>query len=111
VAPDLLKARQRAIWRRERREMAMADRPAELDPYLPEHVRDALANDPRVGELGVQVVIRGGQLILSGTVSSPERQAAAAEIARGLAPGLLVVDEIIVADYPEPTETDVEHLP
>ena len=89
----------------------MADRPADLDPYLPEHVRDALANDPRVGELGVQVVSRGGSLVLSGTVASSARQAAAAEIARLLAPDLLVIDETVVADFPEPTETDVEHLP
>ncbi len=89
----------------------MADRPADLDPYLPEHVRDALANDPRVGELGVQVVIRGGSLVLSGTVGSSERQAVAAELARGLAPGVLVVDETIVADFPEPTDAEVEHLP
>jgi osmotically-inducible protein OsmY len=87
----------------------MTERAADLDPYLPERVRDALANDPRVGELGVHVVIRDGMLILSGTVGSSARQVAAADIARDLAPGHLVVDEIVVADFPESTE--VEHLP
>ena len=38
------------------------------------HVRDALATDGRVGELGLDVVCDGATVVVSGAVSSPERQ-------------------------------------
>lgn len=87
----------------------MAERPTDLDPYLAEHVREALAQDPRVGELDVGVAIDGERVVLRGRLPSPASQAAAAEIARRFVPGHLIVDETIVADFPESTEA--EHIP
>ena len=87
----------------------MGDRPKDLDPYLVEHVRDALAHDPRVGELDVAVEIDDETVVLSGTVATAERQEAAADVVRGLLPNHHVRDETEVADFAESTE--VEHLP
>lgn len=87
----------------------MGDRSKELDPYLAEHVREALAQDPRVSELDVTVEIDHETVVLSGTVASSERQEAAAEIARDLLPDHQVRNETAVADFDE--STDVEHFP
>ena len=38
------------------------------------HVRDALATDGRVGELGLDVACEGATVVVSGSISSPERQ-------------------------------------
>jgi osmotically-inducible protein OsmY len=87
----------------------MANQPTTTDPYLAEHLREALAQHPRVGELGVEVEITGETVVLGGTVASAERQAAAAEVVHDLLPGHQVRNETEVADFPEPTEA--EHLP
>lgn len=87
----------------------MENRPDRPDPYLAEHVREALAQDPRVGELGVEVEISGATVVLHGTLASPGRQEAAVEVVRDLLPEHEIRDETEVADFPEPTET--EHLP
>jgi hypothetical protein len=87
----------------------MADQPTNLDPYLAEHVREALAQDARVGELGVKVEISGETVVLSGTLTTPERQEAAAAVAHDLLPDHEVRNETAVTDHPESTE--VEHLP
>jgi osmotically-inducible protein OsmY len=87
----------------------MADEPTDLDPYLAEHVREALAQDARVGELGVEVEISDETVILSGTLTTPERQEAATAVVHDLLPDHHVRNEIAVTDHPESTE--VEHLP
>ena len=38
------------------------------------HVRDALATDGRVGELGLEVVCDGSTVVVRGSVTTPERQ-------------------------------------
>jgi osmotically-inducible protein OsmY len=90
-------------------ETLMEKRPDQADPYLAEHVREALAQDPRVGELGVEVEISGETVVLHGTVASAGRQEAAVEVVHGLLPEHEIRDETEVADFPEPTEA--EHLP
>lgn len=87
----------------------MEKRTTAPDPYLAEHVREALAQDPRVGELGVEVEIAGETVILSGTVASAERQEAAAGVVHELLPDYQVRDKTEVAELPEPSEA--EHLP
>lgn len=87
----------------------MGDRSQDLNPYLVEHVRDALAHDPRVGELDVAVEIEDETVVLSGTVATADRQEAAADVVRDLLPNHHLRDETEVADFAEPTE--VEHLP
>ena len=87
----------------------MEKRATTPDPYLAEHVREALAHDPRIGELGVEVEIVGETVVLSGTVVSLERQEATAAVVRDLLPEYQVRDETEVVELPEPSEA--EHLP
>jgi osmotically-inducible protein OsmY len=87
----------------------MADRSTDLEPYLTQHLREALARDPRVGELGVDVHICDGIVVLTGTVTSLTQQEAASVVARELLPQHGVRNEIAVAFLPETPE--VEHLP
>jgi osmotically-inducible protein OsmY len=42
--------------------------------YVVEHVRDALAQDPRVGELDVKVKVVGDRIFVKGTVSAATRR-------------------------------------
>lgn len=87
----------------------VSERSTQPDPYLAEHLREALAQDPRVGELGVTVELRGDRVVLYGTVTSAERGEAAAAVARELMPGHTVSNETEAADCPEPE--DEEHFP
>lgn len=44
--------------------------------YVVEHIRDALAHDPRVGELDVHVKVVGDRIFVKGTVpAAPRRDA------------------------------------
>jgi hypothetical protein len=44
------------------------------------HVRDALATDGRVGELGLDVVSEGDVIVVRGAVSTAARQSAVCEL-------------------------------
>jgi osmotically-inducible protein OsmY len=54
----------------------MADSRAEREPkqYMVEHIRDALAQDRRVGELDVQVKVVGDEIFVKGTVPVAARR-------------------------------------
>ena len=52
----------------------------EPDAYLIERVREALAHDQRVSELGISVQVAGERVLLRGEVATSERKAAATEI-------------------------------
>ena len=87
----------------------MQDRTANPDLYLAEHLREALEQDPRVAELGIDVEIADGEVVLSGTMTSPEQQEAAIAITRTFLPQYQVRVETTVTDLTEPTGS--EHLP
>ena len=76
--------------------------------YVAEHVRDALRNDPRVGELDVQVRITGGRVFVNGNVATAERQRAITKIVEELLPDVEVCNETSIQNVPE-TE-DLERL-
>ena len=86
--------------------MGASDEPVE---YVAEHLREALASDPRVSELGLDVLIRGGELHVVGTVSTEERRRAVGDVAREIAPGATVRNETTVIDYGG--EAGMERLP
>jgi osmotically-inducible protein OsmY len=79
------------------------DAPAE---YLIEHVREALAADPRVNELGLQVAVRSGKVFVSGVVSTTERHDAVAAVVSERAPGWDVHNGTTVAPFTEPLEAE-----
>jgi Icc-related predicted phosphoesterase len=64
--------------------------------YLAEHVRTALAADPRAGELGVTVRIAGSRAFLCGDVSTPERRDAVAAVASELLAGYELHNDVTV---------------
>ena len=82
---------------------------ADPDEYVVQHLREALAHDQRVSELGLEVVVRNGVLHVMGTVSTEERRAAIADVAAGIAPEWHIVNETSVVRYDG--DASVEVLP
>lgn len=72
------------------------------DQYLIGHVQDALAADPRLNELDVDVSLRGPDVYLSGVVATPERQQAVADVVAEVLPDHRIHNEVAVMKYAEP---------
>jgi Flp pilus assembly secretin CpaC len=88
----------------------VTDRPTTPDPQPPEylitHIQDALGRDPRARELGVDVRVAGGRVVLTGTVATAEQRASIGEVVCELvdceAPeGHEVVNELAVVEHRE----------
>ena len=82
----------------------MTDEP---DVYTVEHIRDALARDDRVSELGVHVTMTTQGVFLTGDVGTPERRDAITEVVRELLPGTAIHNQTTVATYPEPPDMEL----
>ena len=78
------------------------------DPYLPEHVREALTHDPRTVGLEFDVTQDGQSVRVRGTVSTPQRRAAAQQVLDELFADHDVVNDLVVQEFPEPRR--VEHI-
>ncbi len=76
------------------------------DPYLAQRLREAFADDPRVGELGVEVTFAGDKVFLHGVVATEERKAAITEVARSHCPEMDVHNEMVVEDLREPRSVE-----
>ena len=68
----------------------------EPDEYAIQRLRDALATDERVAEMGVQIRLAAGKVFLTGQVTTTERQDAVGAVAAEVLP-----------DYEIHNETDV----
>ena len=79
------------------------------DQYVVQHVREALAHDPRVGELELAVDIRGGKLFVTGSVLTEERRSAVSQVAGEVCPDLELHNQVRVAEPPA-GEPDVERV-
>jgi hypothetical protein len=79
------------------------------DEYLVAHANEALAADPRTAELELDVSVDGREVIVTGTVATPERQAAVAEAVAKALPGREVRNLTAVEN--ETAEPFVETLP
>ena len=77
------------------------------DPYLAQHIRDALATEG-TAELGVDVQVTPSGVYLTGTVVSPEQRDSLAVVAAREAGGLAVHNDGVVM-HGEP-DVDVEVL-
>ena len=84
----------------------MGEHHSEPDVYLAEHVRDALARDPRVGELDVQVTVDAERVLLTGRVPTAERREAISAVVRELLPDREVRNEIAVSAFPESSRAE-----
>jgi osmotically-inducible protein OsmY len=76
-------------------------------PYVSEQVREALARDPRVNELGIAVTIVERKVFLHGVVSTVERQQQIAVVVGELLPDHEVHNDVRVDEpgAPLPPET------
>ena len=77
----------------------------EPEAYLVERVREALAHDPRVAELGIRVRVAGDTVLLTGDVATPERKEAVSEVVAPLLEGRRLENGLTVATL---DETDTE---
>jgi BON domain len=75
--------------------------PDEPPQYVVARVKDALANDPRGGELDIRVKIAGAGVFLSGSVSTPARRDAIATVVGELLPEYELHNAITVTDMTE----------
>jgi osmotically-inducible protein OsmY len=88
--------------------MSQLDRTTQDDPYIAEHVRDALANDPRTEGLELDISVAGNAIVLRGTVTTTRRRDAAHDVIRERFPDWDVHNELIAREFHEPTRA--EHL-
>ena len=80
----------------------MTTQTPDVPEYLIAHIQQALATDPRTGELELDVRIAGGRLFLTGAVATRERCSAVEEVVREVAPGLDVANQLTVSAETEP---------
>lgn len=76
------------------------------DHYLVEQIRQALARDERVNELGLTVEVSQGVATISGTVSTQQRKDAVEQVVAELVPGYSVSNETTVASGQETEEVE-----
>jgi osmotically-inducible protein OsmY len=70
--------------------------------YRAERIREALATEPGLGELGIEVVVVGARIVLRGTVTSERRRTHILEHVRTTCPDLEIDDELRVETLREP---------
>jgi len=58
----------------------------EPEDYAVQRLRDALATDERVAEMGLDVQVSAGKVFLTGQVATPERQQAVGTVAAEVLP-------------------------
>ena len=78
------------------------------DEYLVERIREAIATDPRVNELELQVTVASGKVFVSGTVATAERRDAIGEVLAAVAPKHEIHNETSV--IPLSPDHEVEEL-
>ena len=69
---------------------------SEPEDYAIQRVRDALAADERVAEMGVEVRIAAGKVFLTGQVPTEERRRAVGEVAGEVLPDYDIHNETVV---------------
>ena len=74
----------------------MAEPHDEPKQYVVAKVSEALAHDPRVGELDVQVKVVGHQVFLTGSVSTVPRHELIGRVVEELLPDHQVHNEVVV---------------
>ena len=76
-------------------------------PYLAAKIQEALAQDPRVGELGIRVEVHAGEIRLSGDVSTQERHEAVENVVSEIAKGYRVTNATSVTTVEPKAEAEV----
>ncbi len=73
----------------------------EPEDYAVQRLRDALASDERVAEMGVQVRMAAGKVFLTGQVATTERQEAIGSLATEVLPDYEIHNETVVTTVTE----------
>ena len=78
------------------------------DIYATEHIRQALASDPRVNEPELRVNVVAGRVVITGDVPTEERKRAITVVVGEVYPDVVVDDQTnVVADFvPNPPRTE-----
>ena len=74
--------------------------------YTAAHLTEALAEDPRVSELGLHLAVRGDKLYVTGTVTTIERRSAIDDVLSELDTGFEIHNETAVACLTGPDEAE-----
>jgi hypothetical protein len=74
----------------------------EAPEYMIGRIQQALATDPRTGELELDVRIAGGKIFLTGSVATSERCVAVEEVVREVAPGHGISNDLSVVNEHDP---------
>lgn len=80
---------------------------SEPEAYTAAHVQEALAQDGRVGELGIGVDVSDNMVTLQGIVPTQERRDAIEQVVEELLPGYVVRNRINVEEVGEAGEPEV----
>lgn len=78
----------------------------EPQAYLTERIREALAHDPKVSELGIAVSVTGDHVVVTGSVATPERRLAVEDIVTPLLGELTLHNGITVSSLSEGDEQE-----
>ena len=78
----------------------------EPEDYAIQRLRDALAGDERVAEMGVQVRVVAGKLFLTGQVPTAERQEAVGAIAAEVLPDYEIHNDTVVTLVGDPPRVE-----
>ena len=71
--------------------------------YEQERIRQALATDPRVGELELSVDVVAGRVLVTGSVPSEKVRDAIDAVVKEVAPGVALDNQATVASTDEPS--------
>jgi osmotically-inducible protein OsmY len=80
-----------------------ADEPKQ---YVVGRLREALATDPRVNEMDLQVQVSGRKVFITGNVQTQERKEQISHVAREMCPEHEVHNQTTVREYPEMEEVE-----
>lgn len=80
--------------------------PTDSPTYLAQHIRNALATDPRVLEQGLEVTTAGTTIEVRGTVETAAQRHAVEIVVRELAPDFEVLNDVDVPPNAEPDSAE-----
>jgi osmotically-inducible protein OsmY len=83
-----------------------ADYPDEPAEYVAGRLREAIAVEPDVHELGIQVQVTAGRVRVAGSASTPSQRQAITDLVHRLAPDLQVLNEVELTSTVEPDEVE-----
>lgn len=80
---------------------------ARTPEYHAGRIEQALAEDPRTHELGIQAEVRGDAVYLRGDVAGEERRQLVSQVVQEVAPELRVRNEVSVTEMEPPGDGEM----